>query len=43
VLGNAEKMEVTGITPADLVSLGEGTRRTVEWFAENEGDTWERP
>jgi UDP-glucose 4-epimerase len=43
VLGRADKLAAAGFEPSDLVSLSEGVRRTVQWFAENEGLTWDRP
>ncbi len=43
VTADTETLALVGIATADLVSLDVGMARTVGWFRENEGVTWNRP
>jgi UDP-glucose 4-epimerase len=43
VTADTKTLRHVELTDADLVSLTDGMRETVDWFARNEGVTWSRP
>lgn len=43
VFANSSTMELIGMNIYDLVPLEEGMARTIQWFREMEGTTWEKP
>lgn len=43
VVADSTTLQYVGMTEKDLVPLEEGIHRTVNYFVENEGVTWDRP
>lgn len=43
VQADAETLRLVGVDPTSLRTVESGMRATVEWFAENEGVTWQNP
>jgi UDP-glucose 4-epimerase len=43
VTADTETLKLVGCKPEELVPLGEGLRKTVQYFIETEGQAWQRP